>query len=782
MNAFLHAMTRLRGADALVRGCLADASPAKKFGERGRSPDNRGRGRSRHAAAAALLFFGAQFFLHAEDAVPAVEKLAQQLAASEAGARRDAAFQLGKIGPGAKAALPALVKALQDSDKQVWSFSIAAITALGPEAKDAIPALLDGLNSRTGRDRDRRQGMVRYAYALTRIGPEAIPPLIKALSADDSGLRAGAARALGGMGPGAKEAIPALRENFGHGEASVRQEATDALALIGADAVAPVSEALGWNEPLQRASAALTLAQLGAAASSAEPALLQMLAKETDASARAAALTALPKISADPLKAGPLLVAAVKDDSEPVRHAAINAIAATRALRRPAVPLLAALLTDANPAVRQRGAHALGRLGPDAADALPALIDGARAANGDAAFGDALAQIGPAALPTLLAALKQSNAASGAWILRTLRSFGPPAVPVLIEALKQPEPAQRAAAASALGAMGRAAADAIKPLFTLATASDAPVQAAALRALVALQAPPAQLKPLLQTALASPVPELRKTGAAGLAALGGAASLGVDGLRELLADDDAAGRLAAVRAFGELAAEAAPAVPDLIARLGDAPLQSAAMEALGKIGAPAAPAVPRLLEIAQNSANDVRATALTTFAGIGHAAAPALPMIYAALRDPSPELRVPAVPALSRVESDDAKIIAALTTALSDEIGRVRRPAAQALAQYGEKVRPAVPAIVAMVEREIDRVVALDALRAIGVRTVPDLLKILAVKDPNVRIFACESLTALGPEAKDAAAPLRELTNGQPAPVQDAARAALAKIEPAPAP
>ena len=718
----------------------------------------------------------------AEDAPPSVEKLTQKLASSDAASRRDAAFELGKLGPGAKPALPALIKALQDSDKQVWSLAIAAITAMGPEAKDAIPALLDGFGSRGGRDREKRQAMVRSAYALTRIGPEAISPLIKALSADDSGLRAGAARALGGMGPVAKEAIPALRDNFGHGEISVRTEAVGALALIGPEAVAPVIEALGWTEPLQRGSAALALAELGAVAKSAEPALLQMLAKETDPGARAAALTALPKVSADPVKAAPLLVAAVKDDSEPIRHAAINAIAATLALRRPAVPLLAALLADANPAVSQRAAQALGRLGPDAADALPALLAGARAANGEAAFADALAQIGPAALPALLAALKQSDAASGAWILRTLRGFGPPAVPVLIEALQQPDPAQRAAAAGALGAMGRDAADAIKPLFTLASASDAATQAAALRALTALQATPAQLKPLLQTALASPVPELRKAGAVGLASLGGAASLGVDGLRELLADDDAASRLTAVRAFGELGAKAAPAVPVLIARLDDLSMQMTVIEALGKIGPASAPAVLRLLEISGQGGNDVKATALTAFAGIGREAAAALPQIYTALGDPSAELRVPAVPALASVESDDAKIIAAFTAALNDETGRVRRPAAQALARFGERARPAAPGLVAMLERDIDRVVAFEALRAIGVRTVPDLLKALAVKDPKVRVFACESLAALGPEAKDAAARLRELLNGQPQPVQDAARAALAKIEPAPAP
>ena len=59
-------------------------------------------------------------------------------------------------------------------------------------------------------------------------------------------------------------------------------------------------------------------------------------------------------------------------------------------------------------------------------------------------------------------------------------------------------------------------------------------------------------------------------------------------------------------------------------------------------------------------------------------------------------------------------------------------------------------------------------------------MRALAVKEPQVRVFACEQLAALGPDAKDAAPRLKELANGQPEAVLQAARAALAKIELAP--
>ena len=84
-----------------------------------------------------------------------------------------------------------------------------------------------------------------------------------------------------------------------------------------------------------------------------------------------------------------------------------------------------------------------------------------------------------------------------------------------------------------------------------------------------------------------------------------------------------------------------------------------------------------------------------------------------------------------------------------------------------------------MLERDTDRGVALLALRAIGIRSVPDLLRALAVREPQVKVFACERLADLGPEAREAVPRLRELTSGQPQAVTEAARSALNTIEPA---
>jgi hypothetical protein len=52
-----------------------------------------------------------------------VAKLADELHAPVLTVRREAAFQLEQMGKEAKAAVPALIKALEDSDHQVWARS-----------------------------------------------------------------------------------------------------------------------------------------------------------------------------------------------------------------------------------------------------------------------------------------------------------------------------------------------------------------------------------------------------------------------------------------------------------------------------------------------------------------------------------------------------------------------------------------------------------------------------------------------------------------------------------
>jgi HEAT repeat protein len=204
----------------------------------------------------------------------------------------------------------------------------------------------------------------------------------------------------GRWGPAASGAVPALINNLADGSDEVRQDSVDALGQIGA-AARPALSSLRWAMRMRNAARERRAPwrNSAAAAKDTAPTLIPILEKEKDPAARIAQITALPKTGPDRARAVPLLVAAATDPDDAIRHAGINALAGARALHADAVRALAGLLKNSDPALRQRAARALGRLGPDAASALPALVDAARASNGDDAFTDTLTEIGPAALP-----------------------------------------------------------------------------------------------------------------------------------------------------------------------------------------------------------------------------------------------------------------------------------------------------------------------------------------------------------------------------------------------
>ena len=75
--------------------------------------------------------------LFAATIVPAadVTGLIEELASSDAQKRRNAAYELNQLGAEAVDALPALMKALDDDDEQVFFNAASAIARIGPAAE-----------------------------------------------------------------------------------------------------------------------------------------------------------------------------------------------------------------------------------------------------------------------------------------------------------------------------------------------------------------------------------------------------------------------------------------------------------------------------------------------------------------------------------------------------------------------------------------------------------------------------------------------------------------------
>jgi HEAT repeat protein len=151
------------------------------------------------------------------------------------------------IGPEGKAAVPALIKFLDDRTKdnhEKATFSEAAMKALcaiGPDAKPAIPKLLALLQ-----DKDERLwGRAVQALGAVAHGDEAVvKKLVTVLkTGKTSDTRWAAVATLGGMGPAAKVAVPALVEALKfppekdpQAVRNLQEEIAKALEKLGAEA------------------------------------------------------------------------------------------------------------------------------------------------------------------------------------------------------------------------------------------------------------------------------------------------------------------------------------------------------------------------------------------------------------------------------------------------------------------------------------------------------------------------------------------------------------------
>ena len=714
-----------------------------------------------------------------------VSKLAAQHGASDREVRREASYQLQRLGSAAKSALPELIKALDDSDKQVWANVIAAIAAIGPDAKDAVPRLiagLDGRKSRDGRQREKSQVLLRSAFVLTSIGDAARPALIEALKGDDTGLRVGAAKALGGMGARAKDATPALIENLGHNDEELRSEVVETLGLIGADAVGPLVKSLGWPEPRLRIGSARSLAAIGPSDASGS-ALIGRLRNETEVSVRAAILAALPRVGVAQEKFVPLLIAGLRDDRDELRAAAVNALIVIRPAEKLAVPAVAALLADPKPAIVERAVYVLGRFGPAAKSAAPALV--AKAALTQpvpAVYADALTEIGGPAVADLLKQVEKSAPAAlnrEHWVVKLLTAIGGAGVPELTRALESPSASVRVAALGTLNELGEQARDARAAILKLSADFEPIVRATVLSALVSMKHDAGATLKKIEAAMRDKAPVVRLAAATSAGAIGSEARALAASLAALIEDPDSAVRAAAIRAVGATGGNDPGLAAKLSARLDDSALRSAAIEALGKLGSQSAAAAPKLIARYPKAEKSER---LAILAALGASnSSESLAVINGALKDPESGIRAAALRALAKAQPAVNDLLPRLIEALRDPDVSVRRVAAEFLAILGDKDSqksvPALGPMVALLASTEDRTFVLDALRAMHVRDKDALVQALALPVSEARAWACERVARMGREGLPLVEKLQPLLADKNDYVRRAARKAIDQIQ-----
>jgi HEAT repeat protein len=231
------------------------------------------------------------------DRAEVVRAAVLRLTAGDVPERCVAALTLGRMGPWAKDAVPALVKALNDPHPHVAD---AAASALKRIAGAPSPAA----------------GPPTPVPAPGPVEPPAVIDLVDMLRNEDASLRRIAVVALGETRAVGRDAIPGLVEVLEDEDEAVRREAARVLGKIGAVAAVPsLVVALSDAPDLVRVSVAEALGRIGPRAIVAIPALVAAL-KHADDGVSDAAACALLTIGRP---ATPALIEAVTDDDGRLR-------------------------------------------------------------------------------------------------------------------------------------------------------------------------------------------------------------------------------------------------------------------------------------------------------------------------------------------------------------------------------------------------------------------------------------------------------------------------------
>ena len=301
----------------------------------------------------------------------------------------------------------------------------------GPDAaevKRCIEALKDA-------DPLKRSRAAEEIGAMWPPAKEAIGPLAGLLQDKELAVRRAAAQALSGFGADAGEVVPALIDAMGDEDDAVSSAAAVAVQLAGKASVEPLRKALGREEAKIRSTAAYLLGAIGEAAKAALPDLERLLEDKDEKvrrmSARSFALlggrSALAaRILCEPLGTG--------------RDMGLDDVSLIATQGKVALPFLLDKLSQGGPEAKVAACAALGRIGQEARDLVPALgkalVDDVQGVRTAAAR--ALGAIGPDAIETLAKGLKDEDAQTRtacAWAFAAMaKAFGKdarPAVPFL---------------------------------------------------------------------------------------------------------------------------------------------------------------------------------------------------------------------------------------------------------------------------------------------------------------------------------------------------------------
>jgi HEAT repeat protein len=518
-----------------------------------------------------------------------------------------------------------------------------------------------------------------------------------------------------------------------------------------------VNDLVGQLKSSDESARLKAIDQLGAQGEKAAEAVapLTALLKDGSATVRSHAAGSLGEIGAPAKSAAPELIALLKDADDTVRRQAVKALVAIRPGPRVMLPLFTQLMRDSDPGVQMR-------------------------------ILNEIAEVGEAAVPGLIAALKNDQTAY--WACIVLREMGPAAkdaAPALAEKLKDSRPEVRREAVLALGAMKEAAIPLLPQIAAIV--SDEPSKTAATFVLGQLGQIPAGSEEIIRKNVQSDDLFLSTVSLWALARVHPEDKelhrQATQQLVDRLKDQDPFVRVAAARALAALPPTPEITIPILEKALRNADTKTVhhALDALASLGAPA---VPRLVELL-NQQKPLRVQLAYTLGQMGPAAAPATESLAKLVGDEDVNLSTEAVLALSKIGPAAKGAVPALSAALQKE----KCPNAHAIIYALGKIGPSSASAEPLLQKALgskDSSLAVVAAWAItqieprsaqtAAKVVPVLVTGLSDSLPESRKAAAEALGDLGPLARQALPALQKATKDDAKSVREAAEKALQSV------
>jgi HEAT repeat protein len=232
-----------------------------------------------------------------------------------------------------------------------------------------------------------------------------------------------------------------------------------------------------------------------------------------------------------------------------------------------------------------------------------------------------------------------------------------------------------------------------------------------------------------------------------------------------------------------LASIGRPAIPALIKTLGNTHevYQEGAARALGRIGPRAIAAIPALQKALEAASPRVRAAAAHAIVAIGPRHPGTLRAVAQHLSDPDPAVRVEAADAL-HLGAAALAVLPELTRALEDSEPEVRIRAVDAIGTLGEAAHSAIPDVLTLLKDPNEGVRQTAALVIIALGTpdknsVSRLAAALSDEDPRLRSASADLLGQMGPDAQNALPALKIASQDADPQVQKVAKQAINRIQ-----